>query len=77
MRKKGNNNKHCEFLAIIEEDEDGVLVGSVPAVRGCHTQARSMPMLLKRLHEALKLCLEAKKEPVRPLRFVGIQEISV
>jgi hypothetical protein len=29
------------YLVLIEQDEDGVYVASVPALRGCHTQAKS------------------------------------
>lgn len=31
-----------EFNVVIEQDEDGYFVASVPALRGCHTQAKWM-----------------------------------
>ena len=31
-----------EFSVVIEKDEDGYFVASVPALRGCHTQAKSL-----------------------------------
>ena len=31
-----------EFNVVIERDEDGHFVASVPALRGCHTQAKSL-----------------------------------
>ncbi|MBA2737409.1 MAG: type II toxin-antitoxin system HicB family antitoxin, partial [Pyrinomonadaceae bacterium] len=31
-----------EFNVIIEQDEDGFFVASVPELRGCHTQAKSL-----------------------------------
>ena len=68
--------KNTEFTVIIERDEDGVFVGSVPAIAGCHSQAKTIPTLLKRTKEAIKLCLEAGEE-VSPLKFVGLQEIEV
>ena len=49
-----------EFTVIIEQDEDGWLVGSVPSLRGCHTQARNMEDLLENIKEAILLCLEAE-----------------
>ena len=64
-----------EFLVLIERDEDGVLVGTVPALKGCHTQAKTLPVLLQRIKEAISLCLEVET-PSR-LEFVGLQEISV
>ncbi len=42
-----------EFNVVIEQDEDGFFVASVPALRGCHTQARSLDVLMKRIKEAI------------------------
>ena len=52
-----------EFTVVIERDEDGFFVASVPALRGCHTQAKSLDVLMKRIKEAIELCLEVQ-EPV-------------
>ena len=41
-----------EFSIVIEKDEDGYFVASVPALRGCHTQAKSLDVLMKRVKEA-------------------------
>ncbi len=30
-----------EFSVVIERDADGYFVGSVPTLKGCHTQAKS------------------------------------
>ena len=46
------------FTVVIERDEAGYFVASVPAIKGCHTQANNMDTLLKRIREAVKLCLE-------------------
>ena len=51
-----------EFTVIIEQDEDGYYVASVPELHGCHTQARSLDELLKRVREAILLCLEVLNE---------------
>ena len=48
------------FTVVIEQDEEGYLVASVPALRGCHTQARSMDELLERMKEAIRLYLEVE-----------------
>ena len=50
-----------QFKVIIERDEDGYFVASVPALPGCHTQAKSLPELIKRAREAILLCLEVAK----------------
>jgi predicted RNase H-like HicB family nuclease len=66
-----------EFNILIEEDEDGTLVASVPELHGCHTQARSFDQLIKRTREAIELCLEVEEMNVPRARFVGIQRITV
>ena len=47
-----------EFNVIIEQDSDGWYVGTVPELRGCHTQAKTLDSLTKRIQEAKELCLE-------------------
>ena len=67
-----------QFTVVIERDEEGWLVASVPALPGCHTQARSMDELLERTRGAIELCLEdLAQEPVEQLELVGIQRIAV
>ncbi len=67
-----------EFTVVIERDEDGYLIASLPALHGCHTQARSMDELLERIKEAIQLCLEVQDgEPSEQLELVGIQRVAV
>ena len=74
------NNKEVkpmrEFNVVIEQDEDGYFVASVPSLRGCHTQAKSLDALEKRIKEVIMLCLEEEDEPVIN-RFVGVQRVAV
>ncbi len=64
-----------EFNVVIEQDEDGYFVASVPALRGCHTQAKSLDLLMKRVREAIELCIEVE-EPVTN-QFIGVQRVAV
>ena len=64
-----------EFNVVIEKDADGYFVASVPALRGCHTQAKSLDVLMRRVREAIQLCLEVE-EPVAN-EFVGVQRVAV
>ena len=66
-----------EFDVIIEKDEDGFFVATVPALPGCHTQARSLDELMERVKEAVALCLEGEGSPPKALDFVGVQRIRV
>ena len=65
------------FPAVIEQDEDGWLVGVVPNLKGCHTQARTLPELERRLKDAIKLCLSIQKLPRIQNRFIGIHQVEI
>ena len=54
-----------EFSIVIEQDEDGIFVASVPELKGCHTQARSIGELYTRITEAMELCIEMQTQPER------------
>ena len=70
-------HKLHDFQVFIEKDEDGVLIASVPALHGCHTHAKTLPVLMKRIKEAIELCLEVQKGPFHLNKFVGLQEVEV
>ncbi len=60
-----------EFNVIIERDSEGYFVASVPKLRGCHTQAKSLDVLMKRIKETIELCWEAEGDDLRLNEFVG------
>ena len=66
-----------QFDVIIERDEDGVYVGSIPQLTGCHTQGHSLHQLMERIREAAELCLEVEGACGPSLEFVGIQRITI
>jgi predicted RNase H-like HicB family nuclease len=51
-----------EFNVVVERDEEGNYVASVPELPGCHTQARSLDKLMERIREAIELCLEVERK---------------
>ena len=73
MRKNGKQ----EFSVVVERDEEGYYVASVPALPGCHTQARSLDKLMERIREAIELCLEVEHETATATEFIGIQRVTV
>jgi predicted RNase H-like HicB family nuclease len=66
-----------DFDVVVEKDSDGFFVATVPALPGCHTQARSLDELMLRVKEAIELCLEVQGGPVPSLAFVGVQRVTV
>jgi len=45
---------------VIEKDEDGYYVASLPELPGCHTQAKTLDELIERVREAVELYLEVE-----------------
>lgn len=46
-----------QFDVVVEKDREGYFVATVPALHGCHTQAKSLDQLMERIKEAIELCL--------------------
>lgn len=68
------------FPVLITQDEDGVYMARVPTLSGCHTQAKSLPVLYRRIEEAIALCMKVecdKKNIFSEERFIGVQQIQV
>jgi predicted RNase H-like HicB family nuclease len=67
------------FNIIIEKDSDGFFIASVPELKGCHTQAKSLDQLIIRIKEAIELCLEVQSENIdyEYNEFVGVQRIAI
>ena len=66
-----------EFTVIIEQDEEGFFIAEVPELRGCHTQAKSLDTLMKRIKEAILLCIEVQTEKRPRTHLVGVQKVAV
>lgn len=68
-----------EYTVIVEQGEDGMLIGHVPSLPGCHTQGRTLDELLERIKEVIELVLEemgdAKAAGEPPL--LGIHRVAV
>jgi predicted RNase H-like HicB family nuclease len=72
--------KRYHFPVVIEQDEDGIYVATVPSLRGCHTQAKTLAALDGRIREAIALCLEVETEKagkVRQNRFIGVHDVEI
>jgi predicted RNase H-like HicB family nuclease len=66
-----------QFDVVVEKDSEGFFVATVPALPGCHTQAKSLDQLMERIKEAIELCLEVEGTDPESLDFVGVQRITV
>ena len=64
-----------EFTVVIEKDEDNYYVGEVVELPGCHTQAKTLDELMKRMRETIILYLEVKEDIKIPV--IGLQKLRV
>jgi len=77
--------KSLQFKVLIEQDEDGIYVASVPELPGCYTQGKSLDVVNKRIQEVIELVLDSDKtareeklkSPGSSPRFFGIQDIEI
>lgn len=68
------------FSVVITQGKDGMFVAYVPMLRGCHTQAKTLPTLHKRLREVMALCVEVeqmKRHPIPQEKFVAVQHLEL
>jgi len=66
-----------DFTVLIEQDEDGIYLAKVPEIEGCYTQGKNIEEVLRRIREAIEVCLEGDRENVNPLKFIGIQRVQI
>lgn len=67
-----------EYTVIIQRGESGMLIGTVPSVRGCFTQGKDMEELLANVRDVLQLCLEELgDEAEAEMEFVGVHQVAV
>lgn len=75
----------AQFKVLIERDEDGVYIASVPELPGCHTQGKTLEITRERIMEAINLYLEAhpklkeekKKSSQTVSTFFGVEDIKI
>ena len=66
-----------QFDVVIERDEEGMYVASVPQLPGCHTDAASLDELMVDIREAIALCLEMEGQETGNMEFIGIHRVTI
>ncbi len=64
-----------QFKVLIEQDEDGLYIASVPELPGCYTQGKTLEEVRKRIKEAMNLVLESDKD-VRKEKILSAKSSS-
>ena len=67
-----------KFTVVVEKDEDGLYVASVPLLQGCYTQGETYEEALENIKDAIKLHIEARRDLGEPVPIeVAIDEVQV
>lgn len=70
--------KSLNYTVLIEQDEDGMYIATVPDIPGCYTQGKTVEQAMGRVREAIQVCIEAEElEDILPMKFIGIQQVEV
>ena len=71
-------SKTLNYTVLIEQDEDGMYIATVPDISGCYTQGKTVEQAMNRVKEAIQVCIEAEElEDILPMKFIGIQQVEV
>ncbi len=69
--------KKINFTVLIEKAANDIYIASVPSLKGCFTQAKTIEELLPRITEAIQLYLDTDGGDFVPNEFVGIQKLQI
>jgi len=72
---KSAKHHQYNFTVLIEQDEDGYFVATVPALKSCYTQAKKLEDIPALVREVIELCLQEEKPKV--MKFTGLQQMLV
>ena len=66
------------YSIVVERDEDGLYVASVPVLQGCYTQGKSYEEAVENIKDAIRVHIEARRELGEPIPMeVAIDQVEV
>ena len=74
--KKPRRQTRYHLPVLIEQDEDGAFIVSVPTLRGCRSYGLTLAEAMKNITEAAALCL-AYERPATNGSFVGLRDLEI
>jgi len=76
MRRRSRKPTRYHLPVVIEQDEDGVFIVSVPTLRGCRSYGQTVEQAMANIAEAAALCLQDER-PANGAAFVGVRDLEV
>ena len=67
-----------KFTVVMEQDEDGLYIASVPLLQSCYTQGETYEETLENIKDAIRLHIEARQAMGEPVPIeVAVDEVRV
>lgn len=67
----------ARFLVTLEQDEDGFIVVSCPALPGCHSQGRTREEAIANITEAIRGYIASMRKHGEPIPATDVEEVEV
>jgi predicted RNase H-like HicB family nuclease len=68
--------KHHHLPVLIEQDEDGAFIVSIPTLRGCRSYGATIDEAMRNVAEAAALCLEDER-PTSGGAYIGVRDLEI
>lgn len=76
--KRDTPTKKSQFTVYIEQDEDGIFIGSIPSLPSCYAQGGTQEEMMTNLQEVVRLCMRNRDDGAgEHTTFVGVQNIEM
>ena len=66
-----------KFVVTLEQDEDGFIVASCPALPGCHSQGRTKEEAIANIKEAIQGYIASMRKHGEPIPATEVEEVEV
>lgn len=76
-RQAARPSKTRHLAVVIEQDEDGVFIVSVPSLVGCRTYGRTIDEAMENIAEAAALALQDSAPAANGSSFVGVRSLEI
>ena len=66
-----------KFAIMLEQDEDGFIVVSCPALPGCHSQGKTREEAIANITEAIQGYIASLRKHGEPIPVTHVEEVEV
>ncbi len=70
--------QELNFVVYIEQDDDGIYIGTIPTIPNCYAQGETKEEMLNNLTEVIKLCIRnIPEETFSNSHFIETQNLNL